>query len=67
MTKRPRSIGAGLRGMGWRNKSLDYEETWDLYNNGVISGNTSIYARDITDAQGHFLMFDKMLSSLGIP
>ena len=45
---------------------LSYDDTWELYDKGIVpTGNTK--AQDITDAQGHFIMFDKMLETINQP
>ena len=47
--------------------TLTYEGTWELYDKGVIISDEVIKSSDISDAQGHFLMFDKMLDTLEEP
>ena len=44
--------------------TLSYDDTWELYDKGSFFSKELVRSQDITDAQGHFLMFDKMLSTL---
>ncbi len=47
--------------------TLSYNDTWELYDSGKISSEQDIRAQDISDAQGHFLMFDRMINTLDHP
>ena len=44
--------------------TLSYNDTWELYDKGEFLSENTIKSQDITDAQGHFLMFDKMLEGI---
>lgn len=47
--------------------TLSLDDTWELYDKGSYLSNDKVVSQDITDAQGHFLMFDEMLSGIEEP
>ena len=44
--------------------TLSFDDTWELYDKGSYLSKERVVSQDITDAQGHFLMFDEMLSGI---